>query len=89
MGRTTPSITQVFHEEQAAFSVFRRALPPSDQRVLDDLFRYAQLHLAEAAYAAAPIPMDVFFVSMLLEERKEVIRLRNNIEDLSQKLEKE
>jgi hypothetical protein len=87
MGRTLPSIIQGFREEQSSFSAFRRALSPSDQRVLDELFRNAQLHLAEAAHSDHPVPMEVFLVSMLLEERKEVIQLRNKIEKLKEKME--
>jgi hypothetical protein len=39
MGRTVPSITQAFLQEQEAFSRFRRAR--ADRLVLDDLFASA------------------------------------------------
>ena len=42
MGRTLPSITQAFIQEQAAFSRFRRALRRGDQLALDDLFASAR-----------------------------------------------
>ena len=48
----------------------------SDQTALDDLFAAAQQHLAAAAYAAHALPMEVFLLAMLLEEHKEVLRLR-------------
>ena len=82
MGRTLPSITQVFLLEQGSFSRFRRALRRSDQIVLDDLFAAARHHLAAAAYAAHALPFEVFLMSMLLEEHKEIIRLRQRIEAL-------
>ena len=82
MGRTLPSITQVFHQEQASFSTFRRALRRSDQLALDDLFAAARQHLAAAAYAAHPLPFEIFLLAMLLEEHKEVIRIRKQLEDL-------
>lgn len=81
MGRTLPSITQVFLGEQDAFSRFRRALRRSDQLVLDDLFASAQKHLAAAAYAAHALPFETFLLSMLLEEHKETMRLRQLIEE--------
>jgi len=81
MGRTLPSITQVFLQEQGAFSRFRRALRRSDQLVLDDLFAAAHQHLSAAAYASHALPFEVFLLAMLLEERKEVIRLRQLIEE--------
>lgn len=82
MGRTLPSITQSLSEEQAAFSRFRRALRRSDQLALDELFVAARQHLAAAAYAANLLPMETFLLAMLLEEHKEVIRLRSQIEAL-------
>lgn len=86
MGRTLPSITQSLHEEQAAFQRFRRALRRSDQLVLDELFVAARQHLAAAAYAANLLPMETFLLSMLLEEHKEVARLRNQLEALQNRL---
>lgn len=87
MGRTLPSITQSLHEEQAAFSRFRRALRRSDQLALDELFVAARQHLAAAAYATNLLPMETFFVAMLLEEHKEVIRLRAQVEALQRRFE--
>jgi hypothetical protein len=80
MGRTLPSITQTFMQEQEAFTRFRRALRRSDQLILDNLFVSAQKHLAAAAYAAHALPMETFLLAMLLEEHKEVARLRQLIE---------
>jgi len=80
VGRTLPSITQSLQEEQAAFSRFRRALRRSDQLALDELFVSARQHLAAAAYAADLLPMETFLLAMLLEEHKEVIRLRDQVE---------
>jgi hypothetical protein len=81
MGRTLPSITQAFLEEQAAFSRFRRALRRSDQLALDDLFASAHQHLAAAAHAAHPLPFETFLLAMLLEEHKHVLHLQNLLED--------
>ena len=82
MGRTLPSITQTFLQEQAAFARFRRALRRSDQLGLDSLFASAQQHLAAASYAAHALPFETFMLSMLLEEHKEVLRLRHLVEQL-------
>jgi len=82
MGRTLKSITQVFLEEEQAFARFRRALRRSDQLVLDDLFASARQHIAAAAYASHALPFEVFLLSMLLEEHKEVVRLRQLVEEM-------
>lgn len=83
MGRTLPSITQTFLMEQEAFNRFRRALRRSDQIALDDLFVSAQKHLAAAAYAAHALPLEIFMLSMLLEEHKEVQRLRRQMDEMT------
>jgi len=82
MGRTLPSATQVFLQEQDSFARFRRALRRSDQLALDDLFTSARQHLAAAQYAAHALPFEVFLLSMLLEEHKEVMRLRQQVDEL-------
>jgi hypothetical protein len=82
MGRTLPSATQVFMQEEAAFSRFRRALRRTDQLALDDLFTAARQHLAAAQYASHALPFEVFLLSMLLEEHKEVMRLRQQMDDV-------
>jgi hypothetical protein len=82
MGRTLPSATQNFLQEQESFARFRRALRRSDQVALDDLFASARQHLAAAAYASHALPFEVFLLSMLLEEHKEVMRLRQQVDEL-------
>ncbi len=86
MGRTLPSAAQVFQSEEQSFSRFRRALRRADQRALDDLFNFAQFHTAEAAYAAHALPMEIFLLSMLLEEHKQLLALRTQVERLQQQL---
>lgn len=82
MGRTLPSATQLMLQEEASLSRFRRALRRSDQLVFDDLFTAAQKHISAAAYAAHALPFETFLMAMLLEERKEVMRLRQMVEAL-------
>jgi hypothetical protein len=77
MGRTTPSVNIVLMQEEAAFGRFKRALRRSDQVALDDLFNAAKLHTAAAQYASHALPFEVLMLAMLLEEHKEVMRLRD------------
>jgi len=84
MGRTLPSATQLMHQEEAALARFRRALRRGDQLVFDDLFTAAQKHISAAAYAAHALPFETFLMAMLLEEHKEVMRLREIVEALKE-----
>lgn len=83
MGRTLPSITQAFLQEQQSLSKFRRALRLEDQRALDDLLAASRHHLAAAAYASHLLPFEVMLLAMLVEEHKEVMRLRERLNALS------
>lgn len=82
MGRTIPTISQQINEAEAQLSRFRRALRRSDQLAFDDLFVSARQHLAAAAFAGYILPFEVFLLSMLLEEHKEVMRLREHVDKL-------
>ncbi len=87
MGRTVPSMTQVFYQEQESFSRFRRSLRRQDQLALDDLFAAARKHLSASAYASHPLPFETFLLAMLLEEHKETQRLRQELAYLQNKSE--
>jgi hypothetical protein len=80
MGRTLPSFMQVILAEQASLAKFRRALRREDQEAFDDLFRMANYHSAESAYASHALPFEVMLLAMLLEEHKLVLRLQKQIE---------
>jgi hypothetical protein len=82
MGRTLPSITQVFLQEEEALARFRRALRRADQLALDELFDAAHHHLAAAAYAGSATPFEIFLLAMLLEEHKDLRRLRSSLDFL-------
>jgi hypothetical protein len=82
MGRTLPTITQVFLQEEQAIERFKRALRRSDQRALEDLLVAARQHLSAASYASYVLPVFLFLLSMLLEEHKRVTRLEDEMENL-------
>jgi len=82
MGKTLPTATQILLDEEQSFGRFRRALRRSDQLALDDLFAAAKQHTAAAQLSSHALPFEVFLLSMLLEEHKEVRRLRERIDTL-------
>ena len=61
---------------------FRRALRIEDQRALDDLLGASRQHLAAAAYASHLLPFEVMLLAMLVEEHKQVLLLRQELEVL-------
>ncbi|MBI1783816.1 hypothetical protein HYR69_01610 [Candidatus Sumerlaeota bacterium] len=76
MGRTLPTFNTWLEQEMEAWRGYRRALRREDQEVFDRLFALAKSHMAEAAHAARPIPFDAMVMAILLEQQKEIERLR-------------
>jgi hypothetical protein len=88
MGRTLPSITNAFLQEQQSLSRFRRALRRADQRALDELLAASRHHLAAAAYASHLLPFEIMLLAMLVEEHKCVLHLEIEIERLRHRLDR-
>lgn len=86
MGNVTPTVTDLLHTEEANLARFRRALRREDQIVFDDLFTAAYKHRAAAAYAGHLLPFETFLLAMQIEDHKEVMRLRAEIENLRKAL---
>ena len=82
MGRTLPSITQAFLQEQQSLARFRRALRREDQLALDDLLGSSRRHLAAAAYASHLLPFEIMLLAMLVEQHKQVMHLRQELDIL-------
>lgn len=84
MGKTVRTITDSYHYESEMMRNFRRGLRRSDQLVLDELMVYSRKHLAAASLAADALPMEMFLLSMLIEQQKQLVQLRARIELLEQ-----
>ncbi|MBU0732282.1 hypothetical protein KKC88_05385 [Patescibacteria group bacterium] len=76
MGRTLPSINWQIEEERHAWHAFRRALRKEDRVSFDALWRYAKLHAAESSMASRALPIESMFLSMLLEQQKQIDKLK-------------
>lgn len=79
MGRTLPPALILLMQAEVNIRPFQRALTKSDQLAIDELFIYANKHVAEVAYAAGQIPMECFMLAMMLEIFKNVVELREKI----------
>jgi hypothetical protein len=81
MGRTLATANQIILDEQAAFAEFRRALRREDQRAFDALFAAARKHTAAISQASHALPFEVVLLAMLLEQARELERLRVLLEE--------
>ena len=88
MGNVTPTITDILHREEANLAKFRRALRREDQLIFDDLFVSAYKHRAAASYAGHLLPFETFLLAMQIEDHKEVMHLRRELESLREQIER-
>lgn len=88
MGSVTPTITDLLHSEQENLARFRRALRREDQIVFDAMFTAAYKHRAAAAHAGHLLPFETFLLSMQLENHKEILHLREEVDSLRRRLER-
>ncbi len=79
MGRTLPTFNMALEQERAQWAPFRRALRREDRESFDRLFALAKRHMAEAALVARPVPFDALVMTILLEQQKELDRLRDRL----------
>ena len=83
MGQPLHPASQKFIQEEPTFWRFRRALRKADQDALDDLLNMAGTHLSAAQYALHALPFEVALLAMVLEEHKEILKLRDKVIALS------
>jgi hypothetical protein len=61
-------------------SVFRRALRGEDKVAFDSLMNKARAHASSCTVTPMLEPMDAVFLSILVEQEKEIIPLRQSIQ---------
>lgn len=85
MGRTLPTFNTYLEQEIEQWRPFRRALRREDKIAFDRLFVFAKRHMAEAAYVARPIPFDALVMTILLEQQKEIEKLKKEATNFTNK----
>lgn len=85
MGKTTPPMSGLLHKEKSELGRYRRALRREDQLVLDTLWTHVTKHLMACTQANHLLPLEIFLFTMLLEEHKEIQRIRRILEELREK----
>jgi hypothetical protein len=79
MGRTVPSFRMLLEEIVLEFSVFKRALHGEDKVAFDSLMNKARAHASSCTVTPMLEPMDAVFLSILVEQQKEISSLKEAI----------
>lgn len=76
MGRTVATYRQALETLVKEWQNFRDALCREDRKAFDQLINKARKHSGAASYDAWTDPMDSFFLSILVEQEKEIKKLK-------------
>ncbi len=76
MGRTVPTYRMALESIIRSWADFRRALPKEDREVFDQMMSRARMHASASTYAALSDPVEGALLSILLEQEKEIRRLK-------------
>lgn len=76
MGRTVPSFRVLLESIVLDLATFRRALRGEDRGAFDIIMNMARKHASSSTVTPMLDPMDSMFLSILIEQQKEIIRLQ-------------
>jgi hypothetical protein len=81
MSQDLPKLPQSIQDKSPYYD-FRRSLSPQDRQLLDGLFESASRHIPAVDHSGHPLPYQVYLLSLLIEEHREIARLRRELDDL-------
>ena len=76
MGRTVPTYRMTLESVIQSWADYRRALPKDDRDAFDAMTNRARMHASASTYAAFSDPVEGALLSILLEQEKEIRRLK-------------
>ncbi len=76
MGRTVPTYRNTMDMIMEDWKKFKRALRKEDKEAFDNVMRKAKHHASAASYQASVDPTEMIFLSVLIEQEKELRRLK-------------
>ncbi|TGK01680.1 hypothetical protein EHO59_11250 [Leptospira semungkisensis] len=82
MGRTVIPYSRQMQYVESSLGQFRRGLRKPDQEIFDELIRVAKLQVQAGVMASSPYPIDTMLLTMMIDLKKEIFRLRKELENL-------
>ncbi len=82
MGRTVLSFRMLLEGIIEDLSVFKRALRGQDKLAFDSMMNKAREHASSCTVTPLLEPMDAVFLSILVEQEKEIITIRQSLQIL-------
>jgi len=76
MGRTIPTFRMLIQQLEVQWGPYRRALRIEDREAFDAVMDLARRHASASSFMVDADPMDALFMSILVEQQKELLELR-------------
>jgi len=86
MGRTVPSYRQALEAEIGHWESFRKALRGKDLEAFDKMMYACRIYASAGGMATRPILAEAMFMSILLNQQKELMEIKESIERLEKQL---
>ena len=88
MGRTVPSYRQALEREISRWKGLHKALRGKDADAFKKIMNACRIHASAGGMATRPVLMESMFMSILLNQQKEIMEIMENLERLEKKLHK-
>jgi len=86
MGRTVPSYRQALETEINRWEGFRKALRGKDVEAFDKMMNACRTYASAGGGATRPILTEAMFMSVFLNQEKEIMEIREGLERLEKQL---
>lgn len=88
MGRTVPSFRQALELEIAHWEGFRKALRGKDVEAFDRMMNACRAYASAGGMATRTVLSEAMFMCILLNQQKELMEIRENLEQLRKEFQK-
>jgi hypothetical protein len=85
MGKITSPMASLMHKEKSELTKFRHTLRIEDHRAFDELWVHVTKHMMPCNQANHLLPLEIFLFTMILEEHKEIRRIKRMLNELQLK----
>jgi hypothetical protein len=86
LGRTVPSYRQALEAEIRRWKGFRKALRGKNLEAFDEMMKACRVYASAGGMATRQILAEAMFMSILLSEEKEIMEIRESLEQLEKQL---
>ena len=85
MGRTVLTFRKILERERKKWKRFKDALGENERKAFERMLEDCEQHVSASSQSKSPNPFREMIMSILLEQRKEIDSIKDEIERLDEK----